>query len=78
MLTNAGGGCITPFAGRPTGQDCSALPNVATASCQRGACQVETCIKGFDLKDGECVETNGAKLLGYWEGLQAAVRVAAP
>lgn len=77
MADGAGGGCVVPFAGRPTGTDCSALPHVASASCEQGSCNVHACEKGYELEGNECVEADKVIPAGFWEGLQSIARLEA-
>jgi hypothetical protein len=45
-----GGGCMQSddlFA--PRGEDCTAIPNVNEVTCRQGACEIQSCRRGFKL-----------------------------
>ena len=71
------GGCAYPLPGRPTGQDCSAIANVGSATCQAGKCVIDTCMRGFTFNGVACVqnEGNGRKLTGYWAALEESSKM---
>ncbi|KAJ7290040.1 hypothetical protein C8J57DRAFT_1275057 [Mycena rebaudengoi] len=47
------GGCRFPAAGQMEGQDCTRIPNVASASCQCGVCIIQRCRPGYALDVSE-------------------------
>lgn len=64
-----GGGCAiaSPFDTPSTlGVDCSAIPNVATVSCQSSKCLVEQCVEGFSVSstNDSCVPISARDLVG--------------
>ncbi|GHJ85923.1 hypothetical protein NliqN6_2325 [Naganishia liquefaciens] len=60
------GGCEWPVAGQAQGQDCSDMSGVSRVSCNRGQCQAETCMRGFEKNGTECVES--AKR-SFWQAI---------
>ncbi|ORY35056.1 hypothetical protein BCR39DRAFT_146038 [Naematelia encephala] len=43
------GACADPIPGRPTGQDCTAIPHTSWVGCQAGSCTVFSCERGYEV-----------------------------
>ncbi|KAF9651976.1 hypothetical protein BDM02DRAFT_3126613 [Thelephora ganbajun] len=60
------GGCNIPLdANSPKGQDCSAIPGVASVSCYNGACRVHECMPGYTISADEstCHDENQLRII---------------
>lgn len=45
---------------QPTGQDCTAIPNVNEVACHHGSCEIRSCQRGFQLaNNGTTCEVKG-------------------
>jgi len=55
------GACSFPLPGRPTGQDCTAIPHAASVACNAGQCRVDSCVRGYTVSSDStgCVSAEG-------------------